>query len=53
MYVNAHTLNCRQTLQYLVVGVQTGVLAATIIYNNPRAELAVCVHTQCMILRSI
>ena len=76
MYVHAHTLNCRQPLPHLVVGVQTvclhqytphhvsnvhdkfqsctvGLLAATLIYNNPRADLVICVHTQCMPLRSI
>ena len=30
-----------------------GVQATTMIYNNPNADLGVCVHTQCMPLRSI
>ena len=36
-----HVSNVHENFQSCRVGVQ----AATMIYNNPRADLAVCVHT--------
>ena len=48
-YAPHHLSNVHDKSQGCAVGVQ----AATMIYNNHRADLVICVHTQCMPLRSI
>ena len=48
-YAQHHVSNVHDKFQCYTVGVQ----AAMMIYNNPRADLGVCLHTQCMPLRSI
>ena len=48
-YAPPHFSNVDDKFQSCTVGVQ----AATMIYNNPKGQLGVCVHTQCMPLHSI
>ena len=48
-YAPYHVSNVHDKFQSCTVCVQ----AATMIYNNPRADLAVCVHRYYMILCSI
>ena len=48
-YAPHHVSNVHNKFQSCAVGVQ----AATMIYNNTRAELVMCVHAQCMLLCSI